>query len=71
METYSTQMADRMVAAGLSDSHVVVALLDAGISVTDATVRRWRLGLSQPRAEDIAVIARALGCTPNDLLGFD
>ena len=33
-----------------------------------ATARRWSLGQSEPKLNQIAALARALGCEPADLI---
>ena len=43
---------------------------EQGIICTEAAVSRWLSGDRMPRSETISYIARALDCTPNDLLGF-
>lgn len=35
------------------------------------TVVKWEKGKSFPRPEMLCQLARVLGCTPNDLLGFE
>lgn len=41
----------------------------AGVADTSkVTIERWEAGESEPRASQLALLARAYGCTPNDLL---
>lgn len=42
-----------------------------GYTTTAATVSRWRSGERKPSFDAIIHIARALDCTPNDLLGVN
>lgn len=61
-----------MAAKDWKPINLAAALSDLGIDVTDWTVKRWVKGESEPRDSDMyAAIARALGTTPNALLGFD
>lgn len=46
-------------------------LCEMGFSTTADAVNKWIVGSREPRSEAILYIARALGCTPNDLLGFE
>ena len=36
-----------------------------------STVAKWETGKSFPRPDTLCQLARVLGCTPNDLLGFE
>lgn len=65
---FAGRLAAAMERRAATDAHVAAALYDSGIAVTPDTVRRWRLGQTEPRAGDIAVIAAFLDCTPNDLV---
>ena len=50
-----------------TSAHLVAALADRGITVTQWTVERWLAGQTSPRADMIPEIAAALGVEPNDL----
>lgn len=51
---------------------VVVAgrMCEMGFSVSEAAVATWIAGTREPQSGAIPYLARALDCTPNDLLGF-
>lgn len=40
------------------------------VGVTKATYSAWETGRTQLNAERIVALCSALGCTPNDILGF-
>lgn len=43
-----------------------------GDDCTEAAIRSWLNGERlNPQADKVCVVAKALGVTPNDLLGFD
>lgn len=41
------------------------------ISCDQSTIAKIESGVREPKAAMVIAIAEALGCTPNDLLGFD
>lgn len=41
------------------------------INVKRSTVAMWEKGINKPRADTLIRLAEVLGCTPNDLLGFE
>ena len=49
--------------AGLSPTQVAAA-----VGVTAETMRRWRLGVNEPGAVQLMIVAEMLGVTVNDLL---
>lgn len=57
----------RRLAAGLSRNDIVAEFIRAGERVSEATLIRWEAGDSQPRAEDLAMVASILGCSLDDL----
>jgi transcriptional regulator with XRE-family HTH domain len=50
-------------ASGLKQAEV-----EAILGTSKSTVVRWESGETEPRASQLAVLARIYGCTPNDLL---
>lgn len=50
-------------ASGLTKTEV-----EAILKTSKSTVGRWESGETEPRASQLAVLARIYGCTPNDLL---
>lgn len=50
-------------ASGLSQAEVALA-----IETSKSSIERWETGVSEPRASALAQLARAYGCSPNDLL---
>lgn len=44
------------------------AKLAAACGVTQATVAMWEKGICFPRADKLGLVAKALGCKPEDLL---
>lgn len=69
---FKTNLNAFIEAKGWKPVNLTAALSDLGFDVTDWTVKRWCNGESEPRSSDMyAAIARALGTTPNVLLGFD
>lgn len=51
---------------------VVVAgrMCEMGFTISKEAVDTWLSGTREPQSKAIPFIARALDCTPNDLLGF-
>lgn len=45
--------------------------LAAKIGVTQNTVSQWETGARRPNVDMLVKLARVLGCTPNDILGFE
>lgn len=41
------------------------------IGVSQAAVSNWENGLRSPKMSQLVKLSRILGCTPNDLLGFE
>ncbi len=43
----------------------------AGRNVTEETLRRWEDDITQPRANDLALLADVLGCEIQDFFELD
>lgn len=41
------------------------------LEVSDNTVSQWETGARRPNVDMLVKLARVLGCTPNDILGFE
>ncbi len=41
------------------------------IGVANSTLNQWETGLRRPNVDMLVKLARVLGCTPNDILGFE
>ena len=51
---------------GLSRRAVVVEMAMAGRPITESTLSRYESGRTQPRADDLAMLAGLFGCTVAD-----
>lgn len=61
----------RREANQLTRRQVVISMAGADRDITEETLRRWETGTTQPRADDLALLARILGCTVEDLFELD
>lgn len=68
---FSTNLMRLMDERGWTAPHLMAALADQGIEISQQSVDRWIDGSRNPRAEYIPAIAHALGVTPNDLFGIE
>lgn len=41
------------------------------MGVANSTLNQWETGLRRPNVDMLVKLARVLGCTPNDILGFE
>lgn len=57
-----------MARLGWAWQHLVAALHDLGVEVSQSTVERWISGDNEPRAALITTIAKALKCSTDALL---
>ncbi len=67
--TFAERLQSRLKAKGWTNSHLVVALSEAGLPVHENSVSRWVNGSRQPRFEYIPALADALDVTTDWLLG--
>jgi len=66
MSYQGSHLRDRREGKGLSRRGVVVLLSGAGMEVTEGTLSRWEDGTTQPRADDLAMLAAILECDVQD-----
>ena len=52
-------------------NHLTTEKLGQMIGVTPSAITNWETGIRCPNLETLCNLARVLGCTPNDLLGFE
>lgn len=50
---------------------IVITMAAANRFITEETLRRWETGTTQPRADDLALLAKILGCTVGDFFKLD
>ncbi len=50
---------------------LTTAELGKMLGVSPSAVTNWETGFRKPDIETLVKIAQVLGCTPNDLLGFE
>ena len=61
-------MKSRRESLGLSQMDLILKMYDHDKSVrVEATISNWERGTRFPPADDVARIANALGCNPEDL----
>jgi transcriptional regulator with XRE-family HTH domain len=64
--------AGRLVSIMEANDWTVLALAEElGFAVSERTIWRWRNGTAAPGIEALPLLARALGTTPHDLLGWE
>ena len=61
----------RREAKELTRRQVVISMAAAGRDITEETLRRWETKITEPRANDLALLAKILGCTVEDLFELD
>ena len=66
---FALNMKQALDSKGWTPAHLAAAMHDQGASICYSTISSWLSGRNEPRASVIFNIARALGCSPADLLG--
>lgn len=53
------------------DHRLTTIQMGETLGVGASTITNWETGIRNPSLNMLCQIARVLGCTPNDLLGFE
>lgn len=68
--SFTTNLNDRIEERSLSALALCAEMEKRGAKVSLSSVKNWIDGVATPRLEHLYALADALGCTPNDLMGF-
>lgn len=69
--SFSERLQKELSSRNWTRSHLVVAMTDHGVPVTEGAVYAWLTGRRTPRLEYLPGIARALDTTVDELVGLE